>query len=484
MTSSNSGFSAPPGLSLSTSTSALSSASSFSTPSNATHLNAEESLSALFEAAGLSPPEQAASIPKSFVVERAQGYFSSISKQWTDLNEIEKAKLAFLFLRRQDSRIYNQVSIESRGSTGDAITKKTAEHLWNVCKTDSDARFVKLNAYIRKGGDHSWGENNDFSSSALLENFSDFNSSEDQAKAVTLFQIPGKEGHLIEPLVRFQEDSSTICYIVSVVTAIYYSQCLQQDLTQGDGIKRYALNVNRFMRNYFTEDEIFVNIFCNQGGWPKNILQRLLQPFNVGNERLSRELPFAPMDDADAGVIFRTVKTSLKKYGALLVEKFLVFPEFAMDNGVLEFSGDWNNKEHYDDLRPHALLVVGARLTGDPSTMGGLALLLQNSWKAKPFVVVGYDLLKSMGIEDFIVVNEKLAFSTADCSLEGELSNSMMSGSPHWQNSNNIFFDRSDSNVHTPLSSTIVAEASVTRPLTDPYYWNIVKPDEKSANES
>jgi hypothetical protein len=79
----------------------------------------------------------------------------------------------------------------------------------------------------------------------------------------------------------------------------------------------------------------------------------------------------------------------------------------------VRFEGNWEDKVKYDGCDAgHTLLVVGARLTGRTDGIGGLALLVQNTWPYKTFVTIGIDLLRPMGVKRLLAVQSGLEFGT------------------------------------------------------------------------
>jgi hypothetical protein len=75
---------------------------------------------------------------------------------------------------------------------------------------------------------------------------------------------------------RFQAAWSTVCYMIAVAGAI------NAGTPKAIAVGQYAANISRFMRNEFTDQEIFDNIFGGNGGWPSDMLLRCLKPFNPG----------------------------------------------------------------------------------------------------------------------------------------------------------------------------------------------------------
>jgi len=384
----------------------------------------EESLIPIFKAAKLTPPHDAGKFFKSLIAKRGAAMLERISFDAASFDAYQEAKMVFLLMHNQDYFLVDHLKLKSphlANTTG--IVETMATTLMRACTDESSPHYSKLDAYVRKGGDVSCGENGEFDVSGTFPAFD----LPDDPNVVSLFHNSSMDG-AIEPVLRLQEASSTICYIVAVVNMIYYSQCIQEGVAESE---QNFINVNRFMRNNFTDDEIFRNIFVHHGGWPHDIIPRILGQANPEMKEANTiilENNFEPIKNSSVELILQVILKNLEEFGALLIPNFPIFKEF-MEEGVLEYSGDWNAKEKFEQPQFHALLLVKARLTGDPNVMGGLALLLQNSWAVKPFVVVGYDLLKSMGITRFAVVNKGLKYEwPADFRYDGEPTRSFMSG--------------------------------------------------------
>jgi hypothetical protein len=150
-------------------------------------------------------------------------------------------------------------------------------------------------------------------------------------------------------------------------------------------------------------------------------LERLLIPFNDGKSSIDL-LEVTTLLGLSVNTAFKTIKAPIRNKGALIIERFKVYPEFvADDSDQLIFHGDWHEKSHFPTgMVPnvnHALLVVGAHLTGS-NKMGGIELLVQNLLWKKPFVTIGYNLLRSIGVDRLLAVQPSLNFSTDNNSVD------------------------------------------------------------------
>jgi hypothetical protein len=88
-----------------------------------------------------------------------------------------------------------------------------------------------------------------------------------------------------------------------------------------------------------------------------------------------------------------------------------------------------------DTALMHALLVVGVHLTDDGSS-GGVEFWAQDSMLGRPFIVLGWDLLKSMGVKSMRHIMEGSTFlgTTDEESVDGypaALLSGSLSGSPN-----------------------------------------------------
>jgi len=214
--------------------------------------------------------------------------------------------------------------------------------------------------------------------------------------------------HSVTPVgafIRSQDGKSAVCHLLVVANTIYYSivcrGCKNPSTHPTEIVQRYRWNTSRFMRDRFTDFEMFRNIFKGGGGCPEQIMHNILGPFKPG--RVVKEIEFDFVFSVET--TFQTIKGAIHKYGALIIETFKVYPEVFDDNGQLTFGGDYNKKVKDDETRHfnHSLLVVGVRRT-DTVELGGIALLVQNTWEHKPFLTIGVDLLLSMGVRRLLAV--------------------------------------------------------------------------------
>lgn len=83
-----------------------------------------------------------------------------------------------------------------------------------------------------------------------------------------------------------------------------------------------------------------------------------------------------------------------------------MFPQL-WEGDQIVFSGNYDDLKDGKERLDHSMLLIGACRA---PTMGGLAFLVQNSWPEKPFLVIGLDLLHSMGVTKLLAVQPGLNF--------------------------------------------------------------------------
>jgi hypothetical protein len=150
-----------------------------------------------------------------------------------------------------------------------------------------------------------------------------------------------------------------------------------------------------------------------EGGDPIDLVTDLLQPANPSI--LSHDLTTYVRLDlkyfSNIHSLYTVVRNTMKMHGALIIEAFKIFPDMIAEDHEVTFGGDFNLKTQFgtDQNVNHTMLVVGARLTGlETDDMGGMEFLVQNSCKNKPFLIIGYDLLRSMGVKKLYAIENGL----------------------------------------------------------------------------
>jgi hypothetical protein len=412
-----------------------------------------QTLEEFYSVLGLSPPTNANKILMSDIRNAANSHLPLIGTRWIALDEYTQAKIAFLLLRNQPSLLQK-------------FGYNVAELLWRALDVNTPCGR-RLEAFVQKGGDRSFAtaaaaDIPDFFGSFLVQ-FPKWNNPE---KAPTIFNQ--LQLCCEKPVFGFQEETPSVCSLDSMINLIRYSIRLQSGSKDTEAVDLNALNVGRFMRNKLSDKEIFDNIYLGVGSHPDKTLERLLRQFNAGK---SSHGPLTDIIHLGSDVnVFEVIKAGIMKYGALVIERFKVWPEFLADSDQLVFGGDWNEKNHIvtskmrQDSVNHAYLVLGASLTGSEE-MGGIELLVQTSYDDKPFVIVGYDLLLSMGVNKLLAICPGLHFSE-EVKNVAHVANMIQSESPRHPEDDIEEFQWS---LNKPVE-TIVSEKGCARG-TMPNYW-------------
>ena len=347
----------------------------------------------LFEQNQYAPPQ--ATLSERPIDEIAAEWNSLANHhEWNTLNEIEKVKAAFLLIKKQH----------------ELIRKDPNCNIQNLIEAvmDPESAFGKrLDAFVRKGGDEEdCGDSGHSKFADFLERHPEWGSEKTETK-VTIFDVG------VKPFLRYQQEDSTICNAVVVANAIYYLGELQElqrrkkstsvlyDV-EGEEPNYKHVNVCRYMRNRFSPEEIFSNIFRGDCGHLEPHVKRLLQDQNPG-KKVTRDFAIFP---ATGRVVFSFFSYALQTNGALMIEALKVTQELVHSDELL-FRAPWQAGPSTQFLTPnHSVLVVGVRLVN-----GDLEFLIQDSWEHKPFFVVSLATLESMGIEDLYGIRETVCFS-------------------------------------------------------------------------
>jgi hypothetical protein len=330
--------------------------------------------------------------------------------KWENVHEDKQAMFGYLVLKNQIERVKKVNSVEAAKSM-----------TWNSLDKTTECG-KRLFAFIRKGGDIC--EPKDPNDISIYQEFLEHGPWIDNSTdCPTIFN--SQQGPL-EPLMWYQEKTSKVFYIVASALAIYYRQCIDRGILveqdHGFGVGDYAMNVSRFMRDNFTDDEIFQDIFGVGGGHPTLLIRRVLHPQNPQHADVTSIIDIS-LSKLPRKVFDDTSDCLVSKYGALIIADFKSFPSLWVDDGQLTYHGDWKTHAgpNPEGCCNHALLIVGVCLVehlrnnydGNPDFMGGVAFLLQNSCEQKPFLIVGLDFLRSMGIGYVVVVRRGLTFDAS-----------------------------------------------------------------------
>lgn len=389
------------------------------------------SVANLFLEADLSPPALSEQCPLQDVINVANNSILArlindpdIPNYWKDLDSIAQVGLAFLIYKKQHEILLGHLN----GVDAARLIMKKVQGL-------TDGSHSTLLSFIRQGGDNSYGGGAEHGSSSWEIFLGKHPEWVDDDSAFTIFTHLGESGNLVEsPLVRDQDTSSLVCWIISAAQVLLYVMILRTGSSLYEGISAWGINIGRFMRNNLTNEQIFQSIFGENGGYPEGILETLLEHTAVPRpESHSPKTRRIAIDYTDSMLVHGNILNELETRGALLVKGLKVFPGY-IDASITEHSG---NLEALGGCATghsvlHACVVTGVVLTGSDEVMGGVKFLMQDSIPGRPFVGIGLDLLRSMGIKYFEVVEDDVYFpGTTDMHKLDNVPVHTSSGSPH-----------------------------------------------------
>ena len=385
----------------------------------------------LFLRAEYSPPAFSNRCPLQDVIEKANSILlrcsdnPAVPKLWEDLDEIHQVGLAFLIYKKQHELVLEQLN-------GDQA--KAACQIMEKVLGLTNGSHSTLKSFIHQGGDNSHDGDGEHSNGweSYLDKHPEWR---DNETAFTIFTHPGSNGHLVEsPFVRDQDIASLVCYIISAAQVLLYYMILKTGSSLSDGIKSWGINVGRFMRNNLSNKQIFRTIFFQDGGYPDFILETLLEHVQTPHpDDHAKKTRKASIDYDSSKLVYEVVLHELKKRGPLLVKGLKSFPGY-IDTSITEHSGDLKELGGHTTGHPvlHACVVTGVVLTGSDDVMGGVKFLMQDSLPGRPFVGIGLDLLRSMGIDDFEAIENDVYFpGTTDMHKLDNVPIHTSSGSPH-----------------------------------------------------
>lgn len=368
----------------------------------ATPINEYETLYTLFRTCDRSPPTDSEGFNLDIVKKQAEDY----GQTWEDLDPTQKCLFAFLSMR-------NQVKILFKMNNNNIDAVK--ENVILALDPDSHERS-KLEAFIRRGGDQK-GSN----CHQLYQNFTDNNAALTAAIKIgySLFNEMTEGNRILRPIFRFQTANSVVCFLICAANAISYTMELRfQSSTQQKAFHQYGFNIGRYMRNKLSDDGIYNCVFAKRGGgYPVKILEDLLTHNTCDNagKEITVEVDPSFFDikySISPMAVFEYIKMRLQKYGPIMFTNFRTFPAFADDQETL-FCGDWSNiQNRYVPDMFHAILITGVHLLSD-ERYGGVLFEVQDSLPGRPFLYLGFDLLKSMGEPEMCQINEGVAFAGA-----------------------------------------------------------------------
>jgi len=266
-----------------------------------------------FREAGLSPPAKSDKVPLSHIITKANAILEG--RTWDSLSNCEKTRLGFLIFKNQIERLR-------------PMEKSGEEALAKAVFQPETIEYKTLMSFIRKVGNEPGNvEDGETLRRKFLHQHPEWRDVVGKP-CFSLFAITDRQ-HLIEPFVRFQAIGSVVCWCSCASNAILYYMMLTTGTARTEAIGQYGININRFMRNSFTEDEIFKTIFCNDGGYPDDLIDRLLRSTVLQCERkkdLSMPVYLSPKMSPDT--IFHYVSVHIMERGPLVVCNFRVFPAY------------------------------------------------------------------------------------------------------------------------------------------------------------
>ena len=371
------------------------------TPVNLTNEN--ETLEDLIRYSGLSSQTNSDSIDLNSVKNKAE----LIGIPWDRLNDAQKCLFVFLCLRKQIPILY-----EMKNGNDDAVFEAV-----RLALNPKTPEYSKLEAFIRKGGDQKGTNCNE-----LYQNFRRKHAGLVGAEnnGYSIFNARTERGHdVLRPLFRFQTQNSVVCFLICAANAISYTMELRNASKPQEAFQQYSINIGRYMRNKLSNDHIYGCVFSERGGgYPQDILEDLLTHVTFANtnkqrtEEVDTDLfmrPDSPLANFPLGV-FKFFKMKLEKYGPIMLSNFCTFPAFANNQETL-FWGDWNDFDKFDGPQIyHAILITGVYKISD-EVHGGVLFEAQDSLPGRPFLYLGYDLLKSMGFPIMHLIKDGVAFS-------------------------------------------------------------------------
>lgn len=355
-----------------------------------------------------SPPRQSEFVRVETVEAKFRSSFPNL--EWHGLDSKQKAMFSFLYMKNQMELVAEHAQL----GPNDILDAIDPTHLYGQ----------RVWALIRKGGDITPGLGEEvrdhleaFLSSPGMDVWRHYD------KAPTLFNNAATGCNVA--MVRFQHDNSTVCYLVAVSNLVFYNIRNHSLCSHEEAVTLYCLNIDRYMRNEMSDKEIFGHIFLNSGGSPVHQLVKMISPFNRDGSEFTRFIYFDLIlqgledDNKEKDALYGRIKNILQVNGALLVDSFKPFKDYASVESGLEFEGDWKQKTQLPRATgnrtalAHANLIVGVRRHED-NRFGGLSFLIQDSLRFRPFAVVGLDLLRSMNVEKLICLKNGLSYGPLD----------------------------------------------------------------------
>jgi len=360
-------------------------------------------LASIFLEAGLSPPAKSYKEPLNGIIAIANRVLKLANKgRWAELTDYERVLFAFLIWKEQ------YTILQEKGHNEVVAAKMMVDAL----NPASDA-YKAAEPFIQKGGDKDTDDDGNYYTQFLKKH----PEWRDDENALSIFTMTTDFGGQMLPFIRFQTNSSMVCFLISAANAILYYMILTTGTKRDEAVVQYGLNIGRFMRNNFTNEQVYEMVFHRNGGYPQQILESLLvhstnklHPHKPKTSEYHLETMYLQGDVRATAAVFFAVSAHLVTYGPLLVCDFRTFPKYT-DTSITTFHGEWHDWKDPDAEKDvyHALLITGVRRTKDGS-MGGAVFQMQDSLPGRPFVNIGLDLIRSMGVDDVVQINKGVVF--------------------------------------------------------------------------
>ncbi|KAH9254067.1 hypothetical protein BASA81_007942 [Batrachochytrium salamandrivorans] len=190
---------------------------------------------------------------------------------------------------------------------------------------------------------------------------------------------------------------SGLCYLHAPIVLQHYlvsKHLAKQGASLEEQKKTGMIDISKYIRGYFTGEQLYEHIFKDKGGSAPVVLNHILQR---GAVVVSTELSI--LDEV-----------RLKKFGPHLLCYFTAHDAFAYGD-QLSYTDDDLTADGTPKGEPkgkHAMLIVGVRTTEDGAKM----FMLQNWWVKKQFMEVSEKYIDACGAFPVFVKTEQTAIPT------------------------------------------------------------------------
>jgi hypothetical protein len=227
--------------------------------------------------------------------ETAALFTSIVGEPWKEATDEMQAMFRFLVSRNQIDLLRERV--------GEAAAKDCISQALNVATMYGKC----LRALVRRGSDVC--EYDPGNTRSPYQEFISINTNWiDRDNCPTIFNMKPD----LAPLMWYQEDSSKVCYLI----AIFYRQSLDSGVSS---VGLYALNLDQFMRNYFSDDDIYKTVFGLVGGFPMKMLKLMLEKQNPNAHSVAGYQSLF-LEEFSANQVFKHIKCLLARHGSLIIE--------------------------------------------------------------------------------------------------------------------------------------------------------------------